>query len=79
MANESYLLKQIRATNRAIDELKAGAKSASVSTLGGSRSYTRENLGDLTAERDLLIRKFNMGGMRKRTSPDFGSAKVDIA
>ncbi len=71
MANESYLLQQIRETNKAISDLKTGAQSASVSTLGGSRSYTRANLAALIEERDQLIRRFNMADMRKRTAPSF--------
>jgi hypothetical protein len=78
MANESYLLKQIRAANAAIDELLAGAKSASVSTLGGSRSYTRESLTSLEAYRDNLVRKYNMAGMRKRTAPNFGTPLSEV-
>jgi hypothetical protein len=75
MANESFLLKKIRATQGAIDELIAGARSASVSTLGGSRSYTRESLPELRAYLLDLKRQFRMADMRKRVGPDFSTSR----
>lgn len=66
---ESYTLRRIRAVNAAIDELQAGAQSATVSTPTGSKSYTALDLDKLIAWRDRLLRE--LSPVRKRIAPDF--------
>ena len=63
--------RRIRDVNRAIDELVAGAQSATISTPSGSRSYTRPMLPDLRAWRTQLMREYSAAKVRKRTAPDF--------
>lgn len=66
---QSYTLRRIRALNAAIDELQAGAQSATVSTPTGTKSYTALALNDLISWRDRLLRE--LGTVRKRIAPDF--------
>lgn len=63
---------EIRDIRRTIREIQAGAKSATISSPSGQRSYTNHDLRDLyDRERDLL-KRLAMSSRRKRTIPDFG-------
>jgi hypothetical protein len=67
----SYTLRRIRAVNAALDELVAGAQSATISTPTGQRSYTALQMKDLEALRARYLREYNMENVRKRVAPDF--------
>lgn len=72
MANESYIASEVRSLRAAMKALEAGAQSATVSTLGGQRSYTRPDLKAMHEREKDLIRQYYRAGMRKRVAPNFG-------
>jgi hypothetical protein len=65
------LADEIRETRRAINDLVAGAQSATISTPTGTRSYTRPMLRELRDHLEWLMRRYSMNNVRKRVCPDF--------
>jgi len=63
---------QIREIRRTIREIQGGAKSATLSSPAGQRSYTNHDLPVLYAREQQLLRRLNMAENRKRVAPDFG-------
>lgn len=63
---------QIREVRRAIREAQQGAKSATVTSPAGQRSYTRHDLPVLYAREKELLSRRNRANIRKRVLPDFG-------
>lgn len=62
---------EIRDTRQAIRELLQGAKSATISSNGGTHSYTRVDLPMLRDHLTYLEGKASRANVRKRTAPDF--------
>ena len=63
---------QIRELRRVIRDIQGGAKSATIVSPSGQRSYTNHDLPALYDRERELLRRLNAGSVRKRVSPDFG-------
>ena len=72
MANTYSVAEQIRSIRRVIREIESGAKSATISSPAGQRSYTNHDLATLYDRERELLKRLNSGSVRKRVYPDFG-------
>jgi hypothetical protein len=65
----SYKLRRIRILNKAIDDLTAGAESATIATPAGNMHYTRADLDKLRSMLATCIADYNQTSRRFRTHP----------
>lgn len=70
----SYNETMLRSVRKALQScIEGGAKSASVSQGGGSKSYTRHSLQELQQMESYYVNKVNSErGVSRRRKPDFG-------
>ncbi len=67
MSERRELYERWKEADDAVRAIMRGAQSASVSSGGGSRSYTRASLAELRRERDALARRIASLDRRGRT------------
>jgi len=68
----SYTLyEELRIIRRAIKELNEGAQSATISSNGGSHTYTRQQMFRLREQEKIVLGRISRSNVRKRTAPDF--------
>jgi hypothetical protein len=72
MAQKYTVAQEYRDIRNAIRERLSGAKSATISSPSGQRSYTNWDLESLFERERILLKRLNMSNIRKRVYPDFG-------
>lgn len=71
MATNYGVRAELRAVRLAIKELTEGAQSATVTSNGGTRQYSRQQMFRLTEREEVLMGRLSRANCRKRTAPDF--------
>jgi hypothetical protein len=72
MGKPYTVAEQIRSIRRVIREIESGAKSATISSPAGQRSYTNHDLETLYKREADLLKRLNASSVRKRVYPDYG-------
>lgn len=78
MGTSYTVAEQIRSIRRVIREIENGAKSATISSPAGQRSYTNHDLDTLYKRETELLKRLNAASVRKRVYPDFGDTSGDV-